>query len=921
MDFKKLQMKKQITIFLFLLIGFKSIAQKSILRLPFKVGNKYAIVNENEKEIVPPLYDDVRILQDFKILLLNKGGLWGIFDFNGKLLLDHVISATGQGYLGAPLIEKVKNGNCQYSKTADTDLLAITDQYANVKYYINPNKTLVKYKPYAFARGENTNLVSTDFSNIRNLFYVLNRDNTCNFIDSTGAEILPQSYEAGEIINENVFVLSQNEKYALFNRNKRLTPFQFEKPFYRNYTSAFIMSKLIPPTNNGRKTLYYVFNPFGAIIDSTTFNPNMMDNYALINRDTGFVLYANDGKILFSHPTYSGNLFKLGSKIYVNSRTQYDTGIMTCEGKEVFSPSCNINFQAEQKMVVTHCDKDFVIRDSLLNPVFSMDSIESLLPTNYPDLFNFGIKKSWRTQYGLINKDKKVLIPAEWNKIILPKCNDFVHLINDSMQVITKLDYKNPILTIPGTWRVYVNCGSNTIETSTGNDSYSIYDFNGKVVKQWDKSEQNDNYSFGPHKYKVSGKNKLVNLVNKEDKKVLSTSFQDILPIKDEMKNESVYICQFADKTHPSTKVYNDALVQITPPGYSVPYVMMQYNKNNPGTLIVVNDADVLKDKYKYRMAICDYNGKWIVPPFLGTIKYFQKGLFILHYYEERKIKVFDNKGNKTCDQDFFMLDKGNGSDFFQNRILVGNIADASYLKKVDALKLENLDMDIAINKLKSLGEPKMSYGYLNKQGKIVLDLKYRKAQPFPMRSIKTFVSVEKDGKLVSQVIDTSGNVYFEADFDEIEDLNDTHYKAKKGQKWAITNLKGETLTPFQFEEIGINRDETFFTAKNEKDYFLINKAYNILSLGHWYNLKPQFLNNYFIVKCMAQEAGSYKTNSVFKIYNENFDELKQIDDAYSISAEFKGSKLPTGYIAVYRDVLSKDGYVYDILNNKKLEK
>ncbi|MBK7222363.1 MAG: hypothetical protein IPH94_13855 [Saprospiraceae bacterium] len=149
----------------------------------------------------------------------------------------------------------------------------------------------------------------------------------------------------------------------------------------------------------------------------------------------------------------------------------------------------------------------------------------------------------------------------------------------------------------------------------------------------------------------------------------------------------------------------------------------------NPGTLCVVNDADVVKNKYSFRFGICDYKGKWIVSPFVGTFKYIEPGLFILHYYEEKKIKFFDNMGNRTCDQDFLMIEKGNGSDFFQNRILVGIVKDPNYMKKVEALNLEKLEMEVAVEKLKALGEPEMLYGFLNKSGKMVLDLKYRKGK------------------------------------------------------------------------------------------------------------------------------------------------------------------------------------------------
>ena len=58
------------------------------------------------------------------------------------------------------------------------------------------------------------------------------------------------------------------------------------------------------------------------------------------------------------------------------------------------------------------------------------------------------------------------------------------------------------------------------------------------------------------------------------------------------------------------------------------------------------------KNKYLFRFGICDYMVSGLYP-FVGTFKYIEPGLFILHYYEEKKIKFYDNKGNKTCDEDF----------------------------------------------------------------------------------------------------------------------------------------------------------------------------------------------------------------------------------------------------------------------------
>ena len=115
MGFKKYKdMKKGLMILTLAMLCLTGIAQIADVRVPFKAGLKYGVQNANEKEIIAPLYDDVAIDNELKLIMLKKEGLWGVFDWTGKKILDFIISAQGQGYAGRPEIKRVYNGNQEY---------------------------------------------------------------------------------------------------------------------------------------------------------------------------------------------------------------------------------------------------------------------------------------------------------------------------------------------------------------------------------------------------------------------------------------------------------------------------------------------------------------------------------------------------------------------------------------------------------------------------------------------------------------------------------------------------------------------------------------------------------------------------------------------------------------------------------------
>ncbi len=910
---------------LFVLSSLNVIGQKSEWRIPLKVVDKYGVIDENEKEIFPVEYDDIKLYNDQKILLLSKNGLWGVYSFSGQKLLDHVMAKVGSGY-GQSIVERVKITNSGLSSKSNSGLIAINDFHANVKYYVNPNKLLPTYKPYGNQLYRGSENIYTIPESINNAFYVLNRDRTVNLIDSTGKEILPSSKKDIQIISNQVFVAKENENFALFKREKQVSPYEYSSVFKIYDNGNFIVTKNVK-TSNIIKKFYYFFNKECMVIDSSEHYPDSYEEkYLIMNHEKGFVLYTSDGKKIFNNQEYKGSLFNLGSQIYITTSQNYKKGIMTLSGEEIIKPHCEITNHYGAKMISVWCDENVVMRDSLLNEIFTIENAEDCTPIVSKQMYIIGYKDQWRRKYGVVDENKNVIIEPKWTSITWANCNDLLYMENDSIRAMGSLDKRNLVVSLPKEWRfsIYPNCMNITATHNEG--LFKIYDMQGKELKSGNQKESTENQKHGPHKYKIVSDSKSYGLEDKNKVRVLNETFQEILAIKDG-NNESIYICQFAQRNHPTTKTLNNDLKVITPPGYSVPASWQHYNKNNPGTLIVVNDADGIAKSYTPRIGICDFKGQWLVKPFKGTIKYVEKDVFVLTDHDHRKLRIVDPSGNRTSNEDFDDVEMGGGSDFFQNRMLVSKILDPDFSKKMEALNLDIIDpkalteeqTDVLMEKIKTLGKPKMIYGYLNSKGKEVLPLQFVAAKPFPMQGIKTQVATERNGKTYSQIIDTSGKVFLELEFDELESFDEkdtTFYKASKGGLWGIVTPKGASLTPFQFDEIYRLGGDSFYASQGE-NRTLINSKFKILDLGKWYNVHQGYTNGFFHVKFINKDL---KSPNTFTFYSDDLNTLGSVVGV-DISDSFNGSKLPKGYVMVKTDFQNKSDYIYDIVRQKKVQR
>ena len=964
----------------FLMLFFHSAkSQQEKIRLPFKVGNKYMIIDEHDKEILPAVYDDFRILKDYGIILMVKDGFCGVYDLDGKVILNHNIFCSGKPpYSTLPIVERVSNGNVMNSKIKSTGLLSIRDENAKLVYYVNPNGILKLYKPFSTEMNRNFAFNKIDYSKLDNTFLVKTQDKLMNFIDSTGKEIFNESFEIAGFITEAYIEAGNNGKIAVFKDLDRITDFIFDKDDKYNDSGTVILKKIIGSNANKFEKKYHVLFTKGNKIDSTANYPSKRNGYVLFKEEKGFRLYDSLGNIILTHPTYTGDLISFGGKVYIHTSENYKRGLMALNGEEIFPISCDIVNEYDTKNLISRCNSEFIIYNTSLQPKFSMSNVESLRPTKLGDYFIFGFKDGWRNKYGIIDINKKIIVEPKWNEISIVPCDSIVYCLSDSTVTFQKLSQKNPFLTLPKNTRAFVNCDLHKVDYKK-DKLYYQYDLNGKLVLQL-SDDQGKKSNDGDQKYVVKRDQKKYVLQDKngatvlpvpdepmkaaiitppakqvnpvkpkqpvvtdgspppppppapagdispyrDSKSITGKSFKDILAIKDKTKNESVYICEISEKEHPTTVTYNDKLQIITPNGFSVITYKKQFNKTNPGTLIVVSNESIIKNPYRYTSGICDYEGKWIILPFTGYVKHAEEGLFIVINYDKKAVITYDQKGNRTNNVDFYEIEVSNSFNSFQNRILVSILDDPMYIKRAESIFNKDeviTNLDDAIKKMDELGKPKLKYGYINKKGKLVLDLKYVTATPFSIFNDKTFVALEKNGKIISQIIDTSGHVYQEFEYAEVAQLDSTHYMAKKDSLWGIIDKNGKALTTFQYTKINKEHNKSFYKAQNEKKWYLIDSTYKEHYLGEWYNLGVNYFNNHYIVH-ISTESGK---NSEFKdrhiIYNTDFKEVARFDNINSVDDDYNGVRLPSNILYIQKDYDANNNFFYDLTKGRKLMK
>lgn len=881
--------------------------------LPFLKGDKYAIIDQNGKEIVPGVFDDLVIYNDHKLLALLKNDLWGIYSFEGKKLLDHTIGKKSVYQIG-PSIKKAFNriiDEPNIKLGSPNGLLTVSDTYAKISYYINPNKLLDNYKAYSLkaTSDRNEGLFKRGMDNIEKVMYTGQR---FNFIDSTGYEIFETPVGNGYALNNILITLSENKKYALFNLDKKLTDYKYTRISTRIGSSLIFGSYKIKGPNGYDITVYDIWSSDGKILRFQLKNYKVSGDYVIVNKEDGFELLESEGKEMISDDKQNASFIKLGSKLFLSTQNNNNYGLRDLKGNYVLDTTYTF-IRVEAGMLSTRTKDYAAVLDTNLKEVIRLDSVASLSKDENSDHFKVGYNKSWYTVNGLVDLNKNMVVPAEWRAVWIQDCNNLVYLKSDSTIHIRKLGSDDDILKTSTDYNVTVDCKNQNLVTYKSGEK-TLYDLEGNFIIKYGPKMMNgfQNQS----NFIATKKGSDMILTNQQGLQVIDKTYKKITVITDPKDGKSIYICQIANGKIPNSDVYDDELKTFIPEGYTFPERWSYKMKINPGSLLVTNSDAT---QFKFKTGMIDYEGNWLFKPINGMFQHIEENLFMMADFDKESLVFYNSKGKIISENEYDIIDKGSGSDFFEDRILVGTVVDKEYKKKIKRIYEQNQDYRKAREQLYALGTPAIKYRYLNLNGERINNESYDTARAYGMSQNKTTVGKKINGKTISQVIDPDGKVYFEKEVDELDFLADDYYQGKVEGKWAIMDTLGDIKTPFKFTSISRFRRSNHFQARTDNEYFYITDEYKMIPLGNHDQVKINSLNDsYFFIETSNKIADSYKYKKNKVVFDTDGNIVVELGNVSGIRTQFNNVALPENYIAIQPERESKH-VIYDLKNKRYL--
>jgi len=930
--------RQSIGLVLCLIFSFKAIAQL----VPFEKESLFGVCDVFDNVLFDAEFEGVKINLEFGLVSLLKNDHWGVYDESGKEILSHVIPAK-KGYYGPGIESARRFGTYDSKDEIKSGLLKFTDYQTQNTFYINPNNPIRNPLPYVEQRDKLlTQLYSNRYLPKGFITKVYAEDGMSNFLDTLGQAIFEKNVHDGVVLSNELIAVYNGTFYSLYNsKGERLNDFRF-RIINQIETLGLISAEEFSDEKNYQKR-YFLFNRKGELIRTSYVRFSTCPKACLVQDSSGFELVNGTGKTIKSFENLRANyLFVTSNTRYIITQEEDKFGILDDLGKRILPDSFLSIRKDYYQNLSLKSDQGISILDSNLNLQFRMDSV-SILEKHRVEGFYLFEKQGKK---GIINKDEEIIVASEYDMLKDLRCMDFVVCgkYSDSIKTVKRLsesDFKIEFVTRND---VVMNCVDSTF-IAKKNGEQSVFDYKGKYLRKYEKPQFNKNYYESKYKPKKLGDESV--LLDKNDNQVLPQSFLDIKTspkiIDSNGKVNQVYFCQTTKESEfPNCKVYNDQLEEFIPAGYTFPNRWRYKMMDNPDVLVVVNEADALKDKYNCRIALIDYEGNWIMKPFYGRFVHIDKDLFAFTIKETKSVVLHNAHGKRLGEYDLLYAENSNSVQ--QNRIMVGNfvsnLTKAEFYEILDGKEIRkeydkanqiknNLKqskelikiLDKRNKKLDELASSiQMVYGYIDAKGNLKLPLQFTQANSFVRDKEHTFVSKHNlKGEINSFLIDTSGNVQFSAPFEKMDYLGESHFKALKDNKYCIVDSTGQQQTEFKFESI-YNVDNRFL-ASEQDEHYLITDTYDLIKVGTSDKVQWRKVNDdLFYIQLSNKIEDSYSYSYSFHLFNKNFERLKVFENISEIKSQFYHNRLPNSHVAV-KVKNDKKYLVYNTLTGKYIGK
>ena len=355
---------------------------------------KYGILQKGSYTVLPVKFDEIRIFNG-EFILYKKGEFWGVSTFSGRLITKPLftdIVRYGRFYV-------FENGS-KYSIKNRTQLLRAANSY-----------------PLYF------DMSYDDYDVINDQYIWVSQTEMEAVLNEKLEEIIPFGNYKIKPLNKGYLIEEETKSYLL---NDGFRPIDKE-PADR----AIVNKRWVGLVHSGLWSLYDIYHAQMIRQDQDSIML-LGNNFATVYHGDSLILHTAGKSVLLQTTNQLSLIAAVDSLEYVLVDNGRSKSIFNTEGKEIYSGTFNDAKTVGGDMLIV----------SKTNKGLISSSGESLLPFVYEAIGNYnnGYLSLLRNQkFGLYGKDKKLLIPAQYDKNIKSYNQElFVVERNDGYGFITK---------------------------------------------------------------------------------------------------------------------------------------------------------------------------------------------------------------------------------------------------------------------------------------------------------------------------------------------------------------------------------------------------------------------------------------------------------------------------------------------------
>lgn len=888
------------TLYILIILLLPCFINAQHILLPYLSGGFYGLADANGKLVVPVQYQDIQLFPSLGMITVKKENLCGVLNYQGKEIIKPSMSTCEINFAQSHYKDQAHILDSRLSRVQDKN---------KTMYFINGFSLLNEYVPYSPSdrmEYRSTGVSMPPQGIIHTVVPMPGKK--ANVIDSTGRKLFPHDVDYVFFVTKDLMgVDTGSGKFALFNTQaKQLTDFAY-KYLIPSPNPDYIIAE--NKAVNG-SDYYHLFDSKGKLILSNKSRISAIDDELIIVNDSiSGGLYKYNGQ---SIATFQGRkvnrVWHTNKDYFLLEHPSRKVGVINREGKLVVDTVTytKISGAPDQHFYFTRNERSGRM-DAHFKELWSIDSVSVTPIESIPQFFKLDKRIGYSYRRGIADSLGHIVAqPIYTNVEVHPRDSVMLARLDNKVAV---LDLKGKEI-IPFTSKeirlqLYFN---DVIILSEGDTSW-WYDRQGKFIRTSPFEK--------PSVEHLNRKDEPKMLFDKNGVEIPKSNYRQIFSNLDEKGKQLVYIGRPKDKAAHFNHVFNSAGKNITPEGYGLAENITTMHTGMNGAVIMWNIQETLQRNPKARSGVINLKGEWIVEPDFQAITLVGNELIMVKNFTKNKTTLYNRYGQSILNKSYHILDNDQRDEILYDRILVGYIDEYdAYIGKLEDAYAES-DLMRAAEKLGKIKDPKGRRGFIDSNGKEVIEVKYAYADLFS--HVYTAVSgFDEQQKPYAHIIDLNGKVLLSTPYErlKIQNADSTMVAFRENGKWGMMDIQGNVLIDPAYKSIEMNYKGPVIAHDSIDGYVIINKQ--VTRLDHWGYADIEELGpDLYHIRIVEEDNTGYKYTSYHYVFNRNGkyygDITTHLPDA---TARISAENLPPGYVQIHPG-LRKPYYIMQLETRK----